>query len=70
MKASSVWPSVLALLVLAGMLCSCSAKDGGGTSAPGGESSGQSKGSQGKAITCMFYSDVWADYLYEVNDAF
>lgn len=70
MKASSVWPSVLALMVLAGMLCSCSAKDGGGTSAPGGESSGQSKGSQGKAITCMFYSDVWADYLYEINDAF
>lgn len=46
------------------LLCACSTK---GENKPGG---GQTEDTGGKAITCLFYSDVWADYLYEVNDAF
>lgn len=62
MKFKRVMSLALAF-VLTILLCACS-------SPKGNETDDNQTEDGGKTITCLFYSDVWADYLYEVNDAF
>ena len=63
MNAKRITAAFLALVMVIS-LCACSAPGASGSSPSQTDDNG------GQSITCLFYSDVWADYLYEVNDAF